>query len=176
MRQWEKRVEKSNPQQQYYNENLRFLTDFWGNEFETPGTLISDNYQANLIFSGFGHNFKVNKFEFSFAGLLGQNMLDFPFYAWDFPFSDTESILFRPAPLADIPVPTRLNALVYGLDLKASYPLFKKINGFISFSYLQSEHPHEYWTLARGASYGYFVEDRIDFRVILANFGVSFDL
>lgn len=161
----------TNPQQQYYDENFRFLIDFWGNEFVFPGFLTSDNYQANLIFLGFGHSLKIKNFEFSFAGLIGQNALEFPFYSWYY-----DPILFRPAPLADNSVPGRLNALVYGLDLKASYPLYQKTNAFLSFSYLRSDHPHQYWTLARGASYGYFIEDRIDFRIILANFGIALSL
>lgn len=137
---------------------------------------MSDDYRADLFFLGLGYNFKVKSFVLSFSGLIGQNSLHFPFYSWNFQFSETGSILFRPLDFAGVPVPSKLNNLLYGLEVKGSYPLVKKINSFVLLSYLRSDHPHEYWTLPRGASYGFFIEDRIDFRIILARAGISLSL
>ncbi|EOZ95532.1 hypothetical protein A33Q_2894 [Indibacter alkaliphilus LW1] len=164
------------PQQRFYDDNFRYQIDFEGNESEILGMLMSDDYRADLFFLSLGYTFKVKIFDLSFSGLIGQNSLHFPFYSWNYQFSETGSILFRPADFAEIPKPTKLNNLLYGLEVKASYPLVNKINSFVLLSYLRSDHPHEYWTLARGASYAYFIEDRIDFRIFLASVGVSLSL
>lgn len=165
----------TNPQQQYYDENFRMVEDYEGNLFEVPGLLQSDPYKARIFYLGLGYQLQMKRINLSIAGLAGLNSLRFPFYSWTYPFSDTAYILLRPYPLVD-PLPTKLKEFVYGFEVKSSYPISKRLNFNLSASYLRSDHPHDYWTNALAASYGYEIHDVIRYRNLMVELGVAYQL
>jgi len=163
------------PQQDYYDENSRFITDEWGNEREFPGYLSSEDYSLNAYLLALGYRFPVKKFDFSVAGQIGRNSLQFPFYVWAFGLSDQISLLLRPRGVYE-PLPTNMEAVSYGLQFNGAYPITNRLKTNLNLSYLRSDHPHSYWTTTLGASNEFFIEDNIKYRVLALRLGLSYSL
>jgi len=163
------------PQLDYYDKNVRFLTDAWGNEREFPGHLTSEDYSLKAYLLGIGYLFTINKFDISFAGQMGLNHLRFPFYVWGFDLSDQLTLLLRPRAVYE-PLPSNLEAVSYGLQLNGAYPITSRLKTNLNLSYLRSDHPHSYWTTTLGGSNEFFIEDNIKYRVIALRLGLSYSL
>lgn len=161
------------PHQIFYDTNFKSDLDLNGNVFEVPGRLESDSYRANLFYMGLGYRILFNRLEVRFAGLVGINTLEFPFYSWTYQISETTAIPLRPFPI-DEPVPTDLREFAYGFEAKLAYPLSQKLNLNLAATYLRSDHPHEYWTNTLAASIGYKIQDEIRYRNLAVQFGISF--